>query len=181
MELILTSIDGLFVLKPYLFTDERGYFFESYNQEAFRKIGISSTFVQDNQSCSKKGVIRGLHFQKPPFAQAKLVRVIRGEVLDIAVDLRKSSPTYGRYYSILLSDENQLQFFIPEGFAHGFVSLKEDTLLAYKCSAFYNKAAEACIRFDDPTLNIDWKTNEPIVNAKDLDAISFDRFQTPFL
>lgn len=180
MEYTKTEIEGLLILKPKIFHDERGGFFESYNQTVFEKIGIPDTFVQDNQSFSKKGVIRGLHFQKPPFAQAKLVRVIRGAVLDVAVDLRKNSPTYGQHHAVLLSGENNLQFFIPVGFAHGFVALEDDTIFTYKCSNFYNKDSEGSIRYDDPTLAIDWQVENPIVNEKDLQGESFNDFITMF-
>ena len=180
MELIKTSIEGLLVLKPRIFHDERGYFFESYNQNMFQSLGISDVFVQDNQSFSQKGVIRGLHFQKPPYAQAKLVRVIKGSVIDVAVDIRKASPTYGQHHAVLLSEENQLQFFLPVGFAHGFVALEDDTIFTYKCSNFYNKDAEGTIRFDDPTLHIDWKTAQPIVNEKDLQSELFADFKSMF-
>ena len=180
MELIKTPIEGLVVLKPRIFHDERGYFFESYNQNMFQSLGIPDVFVQDNQSFSQKGVIRGLHFQKPPYAQAKLVRVIKGSVIDVAVDIRKASPTYGQHYAVLLSEENQLQFFIPVGFAHGFVALEDDTIFTYKCSNFYTKDSEGTIRFDDPTLNIDWKIEQPIVNEKDLQSELFADFKSMF-
>ncbi|MDL2230972.1 dTDP-4-dehydrorhamnose 3,5-epimerase [Bacteroidales bacterium OttesenSCG-928-L19] len=180
MELIKTPIAGLFILKPRIFFDERGYFFESYNLATFQQLGIHETFVQDNQSSSAKGVIRGLHFQKPPFAQAKLVRVIKGAALDVAVDIRKESPTYGQHHTILLSEENQLQFFIPAGFAHGFVALEDQTIFAYKCSSFYNKASEGTIRYDDPDLGIDWQIENPIINEKDLQALFFKDFNSMF-
>lgn len=180
MELIETLIDGLLILKPRVFHDERGYFFESYNQQIFTSLGIKERFVQDNQSFSKKGVVRGLHFQNPPHAQAKLVRVIRGSVLDVAVDLRKNSKTYGKYHAVELSGDNNLQFFIPVGFAHGFVALEDDTVFAYKCSRLYNKESEGSIRFDDPVLDIDWKIEQLIVNEKDLQATSFSDFKSMF-
>jgi len=173
-------ISGLILLQPTIFNDDRGCFFESYNQEIFKKLGIDDVFVQDNQSCSKKNVIRGLHFQIPPFAQAKLVRVMRGTALDVAVDLRKESPTYGQYFSILLSEENQMQLYIPVGFAHGFAALEEDTVFAYKCSNLYHKDSEKTIIFDDIDLNIKWNIENPIVAAKDLQAISFRDFISPF-
>ena len=180
MELIKTQIEGLVILKPRIFYDERGYFFESYNYNTFKSLGIPDVFVQDNQSCSQKNVIRGLHFQNPPFAQAKLVRVIQGSVIDVAVDIRKDSPTYGQHHTVLLSAENQLQFFLPIGFAHGFVALEENTIFTYKCSDFYNKDAEGTIRFDDSTLDIDWKTENPVVNEKDRKSVSFSDFISMF-
>jgi len=174
------TISGLKLLQPTLFNDERGYFFESYNSETFKKLGINDDFLQDNQSCSKKNVIRGLHFQVPPFAQSKLVRVIKGAALDVAVDLRKDSATYGQYFSVLLSEENNLQFYIPEGFAHGFAVLEENTLFAYKCSTIYHKESERTILFNDNDLNIDWQLNTPIVSERDLQGIRFKDFITPF-
>jgi dTDP-4-dehydrorhamnose 3,5-epimerase len=155
MELLKTQIEGLLILKPQIFIDARGLFFESYNEKTFESLGILDKFVQDNQSLSQKGVIRGLHYQKPPFAQAKLVRVIKGAALDVAVDIRKNSPTYGKYFSILLTGENNVQFYLPSGFAHGFASLEDDTIFAYKCSNFYNKESEESIIYNDPILNID--------------------------
>lgn len=180
MELILTPIDQLLVLKPSLYTDDRGYFFESYNQQKLSDLGLHFTFVQDNQSMSKKGVIRGLHFQFPPYAQTKLVRVIQGEILDIALDLRKNSITYGKYFSIHLSGVNQLQFLIPEGFAHGFVALEDNTIVQYKCTQFYNKNAEGTIIYNDPDVNINWGVDDPITTEKDLLGVSFKSFISPF-
>jgi dTDP-4-dehydrorhamnose 3,5-epimerase len=173
-------IPALKLFHPHIFNDERGCFFESYNCETFKNLGIEDVFVQDNQSCSKKNVIRGLHFQIPPFAQAKLVRVIKGAVLDVAVDLRKESATYGQHFSIILNEENQLQFYIPVGFAHGFAALEEDTIFAYKCSEIYHKEAERSILFNDKDLNINWNIDNPIVADKDLQAICFKDFISPF-
>ncbi|MDR2979528.1 MAG: dTDP-4-dehydrorhamnose 3,5-epimerase [Bacteroidales bacterium] len=180
MEVIKTGIEGLIVIKPSVFADKRGYFYESYNAKRYRELGIDTPFVQDNQSCSKKRVIRGLHFQKPPFAQDKLVRVIQGSVLDAAVDLRKDSTTYGLHFSVVLTGENHLQFFIPKGFAHGFAALEDDTIFAYKCSNLYHKDSEVTIRFDDPDLAIDWQIDNPIVNEKDLQSENFRTFKTMF-
>lgn len=181
MQIIHTPIEGLVILEPLIFHDTRGYFYESYNQQKMKELGIDTIFVQDNQSYSQKGVIRGLHFQKPPFAQAKLVRVIKGKVLDVAVDIRKSSPTYGQHFSIILTGENHRQFLIPEGFAHGFVALEDDSIFTYKCSQFYHKEAEMSIRYNDPTLNINWGLdNTPIMTEKDLCGVLFDQFNTPF-
>ena len=176
----LSPISGLMLLRPTIFQDDRGYFFESYNYETFKNLGIDDVFMQDNQSYSKKDVIRGLHFQEPPFAQAKLVRVIQGAVLDVAVDIRKESATYGQYFSVVLSKENQLQFYIPVGFAHGFAALEDHTVFSYKCSNVYHKNSEKSILFNDKDLNINWNVKKPIVAAKDLEAICFKDFISPF-
>jgi len=167
MEINETFIKGLFVIKPKVFEDNRGYFFESYNKELFGKLGIPSDFVQDNQSMSDKNVLRGLHFQKEPFAQGKLVRVLKGSVLDVAVDIRKNSHTYGRHYKHILSEENKLMMWIPEGFAHGFLTLENQTVFFYKCTTYYNKQSEASILWNDPKLAIDWGITNPIISEKD--------------
>ncbi len=180
MNIIKTNIEGLLIVEPRIFRDDRGYFFESYNEKTFKENGIASDFVQDNQSCSQKNVVRGLHFQKPPFAQAKLVRVIQGAVIDFAVDIRKGSPTYGKYESVLLTGDNFKQFYIPEGFAHGFVALEDNTIFAYKCSNFYNKESEGCIIYNDKDINVDWTIEKPIVSEKDLLGVKFSEFVTPF-
>lgn len=166
-----TGIPGLLIFEPRVFKDERGYFFESYNEETFRRQGIDLRFVQDNQSNSCYGVVRGLHYQLDPHAQAKLVRVIHGTILDIAVDIRKGSPTFGQYVGIELSADNKLQFLIPPGFAHGFSVLSGTAEVVYKCDTLYNRESEAGIRFDDPAIGIDWKlpADKLIVSAKDLD------------
>ena len=157
MKVIDTSIEGAYIIEPRIFSDSRGYFFESYSQKEFdEKIG-PIRFVQDNESYSSYGVLRGLHFQKPPFAQSKLVRVISGRVLDVAVDIRKGSPTYGQHVAVELSGENHRQFFIPRGFAHGFVVLSETALFQYKCDNFYAPQSEGAIAWDDPDLAIDWR------------------------
>jgi dTDP-4-dehydrorhamnose 3,5-epimerase len=174
------TISGLKLLSPTVYNDDRGYFFESYNYETFKNLGIEDVFVQDNQSYSKKNVIRGLHFQAPPFEQAKLVRVVKGAALDVAVDLRKNSPTYGQHFSILLSEENQLQFYIPVGFAHGFAALEEHTIFAYKCSKIYHRDSERSIIYNDIDLNIHWNIENPIVADKDLQAVCFKDFISPF-
>ena len=181
MEIIETKIKDLLVIKPDVFADERGYFFESYNKERFLEHGLDMTFVQDNESQSMKGVLRGLHFQKPPFAQAKLVRILRGAALDFAVDIRKGSPTYGQYYSVLLTADNFRQFYIPAGFAHGFSALEDNTIFFYKCSNFYNKASEGSIRFDDPDLNIDWQVEHPLTSEKDTEGPYLKDFDSPFV
>lgn len=181
MEVKKTEIEGLLILEPKVFQDERGYFFESFNERVWQEAGVNEHWLQDNQSCSQKGVVRGLHFQKPPFAQAKLVRILRGAAIDFAVDIRKGSPTYGKYCSVLLTADNFRQFYIPAGFAHGFSALEDDTLFAYKCSNFYNKASEGSIRFDDPDLNIDWQVENPLTSEKDLHGAFLKDFDSPFV
>ncbi len=180
MELITTKIKDLLIIKPRVFEDARGYFFESYNEAAFKTNGIDVSFVQDNQSLSNTGVLRGLHFQAPPFDQGKLVRVINGAVLDIAVDIRKNSPTYGEYVSIELTEENKTMFYIPSGFAHGFVTLKDNTIFSYKCTQLYNKASEGTILWNDTDLNINWNISNPILSDKDLLGTLFKEFVSPF-
>lgn len=159
MPFIDTPLDGLKVFIPRVWEDERGYFFESFNRSLFEQGGIIADFVQDNQARSAYGVLRGLHYQVAPYAQAKLVRVLQGEVLDIAVDIREDSPTYGQSYSLVLSAENRRQLFIPRGFAHGYVVLSETAEFFYKCDNYYSKEHEGGIRFDDPNLNIDWEVS----------------------
>lgn len=170
MKIELTGFEDLFLLKPRVHSDHRGYFLESFNLEQFtRMTGLKMGFVQDNEAKSDRGVIRGLHYQLHPFAQSKLVRVIRGKVLDVALDIRPDSATYGRHYAVILSGDNKYQLFIPKGFAHGYAVLENDTIFGYKCDAFYNPEREAGIRFDDPALNIDWKipAKEVVVSEKD--------------
>jgi dTDP-4-dehydrorhamnose 3,5-epimerase len=145
MEVIKTKIEGLLIINPKVFADARGYFFESYNETVFKQNGIEANFVQDNQSLSNTGVLRGLHFQAPPFDQGKLVRVINGAVLDVAVDIRKNSSTYGEYVAMELTEENKTMFYIPPGFAHGFLTLRDNTIFSYKCTNVYNKASEGCV------------------------------------
>lgn len=180
MEIVKTPIEGLLVIKPDVFADNRGYFFETYNEEKFRLLGLRTDFVQDNESCSSKGVVRGLHFQAPPFAQAKLIRVVRGSVLDFALDIRRGSPTYGRYFSVKLDDIEKNMFFIPEGFAHGFLTLEDNTVFSYKCTALYNKQSERGLLWNDKKLNIDWTIAEPILSDKDKLWGKFDEFTSPF-
>lgn len=181
MNIIETEIEGVFIIEPRVFEDERGYFFESFNAKLWKeKTGVELEFVQDNESKSNKGVLRGLHFQAPPYAQAKLVRVVSGKVLDVAVDLRKGSKTYGQHVTAVLSAENKRQFFIPEGFAHGFLTLEDDTIFSYKCTGFYNHESEGGLMWNDPILNIDWNSNNPILSEKDKDYKIFDTFVTPF-
>ena len=177
-----TRIKDLVIIEPKVFNDERGYFFEAYNQAKFQNEGINYQFIQDNQSFSKRGVVRGLHLQINPFAQAKLVRVLEGEILDVAVDLRKNSPTYGQHVSVVLSADNKKQLMVPHGFAHGFSVLSETASVLYKVDQAYNKESERGIRYDDPTLAIDWQldTNEIIVSEKDVILPSFNDIDWKF-
>jgi len=170
LEIIDCPIPGLQVLKPELFGDERGYFYESYSAKKYAAAGVSDLFIQDNQSYSKKGVLRGLHLQAPPFAQAKLVRVSLGSVYDVAVDLRPDSPSFGQYYGLILSEANHLQFYIPHGFAHGYLVLSETAVFQYKCDQYYHPSAERGLRFDDPDLGISWPLTGMAfeVSAKDI-------------
>ncbi len=174
-----TPIKDLMLITPNVFSDERGYFMETYNQKNLEKV-IHSAFVQDNESQSQKDVLRGLHYQKPPFAQAKLVRVIFGSILDVAIDIRKDSATYGQHFKHVLSAENKKQLYIPVGFAHGFLSLENDTILSYKCSDFYHKESEASLLWNDADLNIDWGVTNPILAVKDTMAEKFSTFENPF-
>jgi dTDP-4-dehydrorhamnose 3,5-epimerase len=170
MNFIPTKLEGCFVIEPKVIQDERGYFMESFNEKTFQNgIGQNVHFVQDNQSFSSKGVLRGLHYQTGEHAQAKLVRVLKGEVLDVAVDIRPNSPTFGQYEAVFLSSENQKQFFVPRGFAHGFLVLSETATFFYKCDNFYNKESEGGISYDDKTVNIDWKfpLEDLIISEKD--------------
>jgi len=165
-----TEIEGLLIITPDVFQDDRGFFLETYNRDVFKKNGLPINFVQDNRSISKKHVLRGLHFQKPPYAQGKLVSVAQGAVLDVAVDLRPHSSTFGKWKSVLLSSDNKLIFWIPEGFAHGFVALEDDTVFQYKCTNVYHKESEGIIRWNDPDLNIEWGVTNPILSEKDANA-----------
>jgi dTDP-4-dehydrorhamnose 3,5-epimerase len=180
MDTLTTRIEGLLIIKPDVFADSRGYFFESYNLNKFLEAGMDVRFLQDNESKSKKGVLRGLHFQAPPFDQGKLVRVIQGSVLDVAVDIRKGSPTYGKYESIVLTGQNKWMFWVPPGFAHGFITLEEDTVFFYKCTNVYNKASEGSIVWNDPDLGIDWGIKEPSLAEKDRLAPGFRDMVSPF-
>ncbi len=170
MNIKATTLEGCFIIEPKVLNDERGYFFESFHQKKFHELtGVKTQFVQDNQSLSQRGVLRGLHFQTGEFTQSKLVKVIKGSVLDVAVDLRKDSSTFGKHFSILLSEKNKLQLFIPRGFAHGFVVLENDTIFSYKCDNYYNKSAEGGVMYNDPDLDIDWmlEEDEIILSEKD--------------
>ncbi len=180
MEIVKTKIPDLYIVKPTVFEDNRGYFFESYNKEVFLHNGIDQNFVQDNESKSAAGVLRGLHFQKPPFDQGKLVRVMHGAVLDVAVDLRKASSTYGQWVSVELNHDNKWMYWIPPGFAHGFVTLEDNTIFFYKCTNVYNKESEGSIYWNDSDLNIDWKVSNPILSEKDIVGPSFKDFISPF-
>lgn len=169
MEVIKTEIDGVVIIEPRIFKDARGYFFESFSEREFEEKVCKTTFVQDNESYSSYGVLRGLHFQKPPFTQSKLVRVIKGAVLDVAVDIRKGSPTYGKHVTVELTEDNHRQLFIPRGFAHGFAVLSDEVLFQYKCDNFYAPQADGGIAWDDPDLSIDWRipANKVILSEKD--------------
>jgi len=181
LEVIKTEIGGLLVFKPNVFSDERGYFFESYNEESYRNAGIDLSFVQDNISKSKKNTIRGLHYQIGKKAQGKLCKVIYGKVLDVAVDIRFGSPTFGKYFSSELSEENHIQLWIPPGFAHGFSVLSEEAIFSYKCTALYSKEHERSILFNDSSLNINWIVDSPIVSEKDLKAPLLKDIQKDFI
>ncbi|MEI8217932.1 MAG: dTDP-4-dehydrorhamnose 3,5-epimerase [Elusimicrobiota bacterium] len=165
-----TKLPGVMIFEPKVFGDSRGYFFESYNATVFKEAGIDVTFVQDNESKSGYGVLRGLHFQRAPFTQAKLVRVVQGKILDVVVDIRKDSPQCGRWISVELSGENKRQIFVPRGYAHGFVSLSDEVVLQYKCDNFYQPSSEAGIRYDDATLNIDWQIPHAAISISSKDA-----------
>lgn len=181
MEILKEPMKGLLVLQPKVFEDNRGYFYESYNFDTFKSLGISETFLQDNQSLStQKGVLRGLHFQNEPFAQAKLVRVVTGSVLDVVVDIRKESPTYGQHFGITLTGQNKTQLYIPRGFAHGFLTLENNSLFNYKCSNIYNKDSEDGILWNDTDLGIDWGINDPILSEKDTLNQRFSDFNSKF-
>lgn len=180
MEFIKNNFKDLVVIKPTIFKDQRGYFFESYNRITFLNGGIEATFVQDNQSLSQKGVLRGLHFQAPPFEQGKLVRVLHGSVLDVVVDIRKESATYGQHFSIKLDANEKTMLYIPPGFAHGFLTLEDNTVFSYKCTNVYNKASEGAILWNDSDLNINWGINNPIISEKDQQALPLKSFISPF-
>lgn len=182
MKITTTSIEGLLLIEPQIFTDSRGYFFESYSEAKFTAAGVDITFVQDNQSVSCKNAVRALHAQSNPHAQAKLVRVVKGRVLDVAVDIRSNSATYGKYQTFELSADNQLQLLIPQGFLHGFVALEDDTIFAYKVNNYYSKDCEIGIKWNDPTLNINWGVtdSEALLSPKDELLPAFKDFKSPF-
>ena len=184
MKIIRSSISGLFIIEPTLHGDSRGYFFESYNVRDFaQQTGLDISFVQDNESKSRRGVVRGLHFQRPPFAQSKLVRVVEGRVLDVAVDIRRGSPTYGQYEAVELTADNHRQFFIPKGFAHGFAVLSSEAVFQYKCDAYYEPTSEDAIAWDDPSIGIDWQLSqaEVILSDKDRTHRPLAELDSPFL
>ena len=182
MNIIKTEFPGLMVIEPKVFGDARGYFFESYNERIMTEAGINTAFRQDNQSFSKFGVIRGLHFQLNPYSQTKLIRVLEGKIYDVALDLRRGSPTFGKWYGLELSAENKQQLYIPQGFAHGFSVLSEQATILYKCDNFYNPQSEGGVLYNDPTLNIDWKLDASIatVSGKDKILPTFDMLETFF-
>ena len=182
MEVLTTDIEGVFIIKPRVFGDARGYFFESYSKREFEEKVGKVDFVQDNESMSKKGVMRGLHFQRPPFSQSKLVRCVKGSVLDVAVDIRKGSPTYGKHVAVELTEDNHLQFFIPKGFAHGFVVLSDVAVFQYKCDNFYHPESDGGISILDDSLGIDWKisTQNAILSEKDTKHPLLKDFDSPF-
>lgn len=180
MELRETGIEGLIEIAPRVFGDERGWFLESYNQARYDSLIKGTRFIQDNLSCSMKGVVRGLHFQAPPFSQAKLVSVIQGKVLDVAVDLRRTSATYGKVFTVILDGERKNQLFIPRGFAHGFASLEDQTVFAYKCDNPYSKESERTLLWNDSDLDIDWGVTSPSLSEKDKTGEAFRSFRSPF-
>ncbi len=180
MEVISTPIKDLLILQPKVFEDDRGYFYESYSKTIFQKAGIDFDFVQDNQSLSQKNVLRGLHFQNPPYSQGKLVRAIKGSILDVALDIRKNSATYGQHFDIVLNETNKTMLWIPPGFAHGFLTLEDDTIFSYKCTNVYSKASEDCILWNDPTLAINWGVNAPTLSEKDKTGKFFKNYESMF-
>lgn len=182
MNITTTHIEGLLIIEPRIFHDNRGYFYESYNKQKYTEAGITAGFVQDNQSFSQKGTLRGLHAQANPFAQGKLVRVLQGRVLDVAVDIRKNSPTYGQHVTVELSGENHKQFWVPPGFLHGFVTLEDDTIFTYKVTNYYDKASEIGVIWNDPALAIGWGINEKdaLLSPKDELLPSFKALVSPF-
>ena len=182
MEVIKTAVDGVVIIEPKVFADSRGYFFESFSQREFEEKVRKINFVQDNESMSSYGVMRGLHFQRPPFTQSKLVRCVKGKVLDVAVDIRKGSPTYGQHVAVELTEDNHRQFFVPRGFAHGFAVLSETAIFQYKCDNFYAPQADGGISIQDDTLGIDWQSpmDKAILSDKDLKHLCLKDFDSPF-
>jgi len=180
MQFERNEFEGVFIIRPRVFEDERGYFFESFNKNVFKENGLNIDFVQDNESLSQKNVLRGMHFQRPPYAQGKLIRVIQGSVLDVAVDIRKTSKTYGQYFRIELSAKNKTMIYIPTGFAHGFLTLEDNTIFSYKCTNFFNKESEDALLWNDEEIGIDWGIKTPILSDKDKKAQLFNSYNTPF-
>ncbi len=181
MKLLEELMPGLFLLEATVFGDSRGFFMETYNANSYHSFLGNTTFVQDNLSLSHRGVVRGLHFQAPPHAQGKLVSVLRGKVLDVVVDIRVGSPTYGHHASVELSEENHRQLYVAPGFAHGFATLSDNTLFHYKCSGFYNKPAEGCLLWNDADLGINWGVSDPIISQKDTEGLRLKNLESPFL
>jgi dTDP-4-dehydrorhamnose 3,5-epimerase len=180
LKILKTELEGVLIIEPDFFPDSRGFFFESYNKKKYEDAGMNFEFVQDNISKSNKGTVRGLHYQVGEFAQGKLCQVLTGSVMDVAVDIRSGSPTYGRHVAVELTGANHKQIWIPPGFAHGFSVLEDDTIFSYKCTAFYSKIDERAILYNDAELNIDWKIKEPIVSEKDLEAKKFSEIEIDF-
>jgi len=180
MEIRETPIADLKIIQPAVFGDHRGYFMESFNEAKFAEAGLPTDFVQDNQSMSAKNILRGLHFQAPPFAQGKLVRVIKGAVLDVALDIRKGSPTYGQHFALELNESNKTMLWIPPGFAHGFLTLVDETIFSYKCTGLYNQSSEGGILWNDPALGIQWGIDQPILSQKDEILPKLADFNSPF-
>ena len=180
IEITQTGLPDLILIKPKIWQDARGYFFESYHQAQWNEKGLNFHFVQENQSLSSRGVLRGLHFQYPPKAQAKLVRVIKGSVLDVVLDIRKGSPTYGQHYSIVLSEQNFLQMYVPIGFAHGFLTLEDNTIFSYKCSDFYAPEIENGVLWNDESLQIAWNIESPLLSLKDTKLPRLSELDSPF-
>ncbi len=181
MKFTKTPIAGLLIIEPDVFKDSRGYFFESFSENKYSELGENIKFVQDNISRSKHGTVRGLHYQVGEFAQGKLCQVLKGRVLDVAVDIRFDSPTFGKYFSVELSEQNHLQFWMPEGFAHGFSVLSDEAIFSYKCTQFYDKASERCIIYNDKSLHIDWMIENPIVSEKDSFGVEFSQIEQDFI
>lgn len=180
MKIISEDIPGVKLIQPQIFEDDRGYFYESFNAQKLKDLGIHESFVQDNQSLSNKGVLRGLHFQNPPMAQGKLVRVIKGSVYDVAVDIRNGSPTYGKHFGVELNETNKLMLWVPAGFAHGFCTLEDQTIFSYKCTNYYSPQLESGINWDDSDIRINWNIENPILSAKDQNNISLKELDSPF-
>jgi dTDP-4-dehydrorhamnose 3,5-epimerase len=173
-------LSGLYLIKPKVFEDHRGHFFESFREDVLKDLGVITNFVQDNQRLSQKGILRGLHFQAHPFPQGKLVRVIKGAVLDVALDIRKDSDTYGKFVCVELTEKNRNMLYIPPGFAHGFLTLEDNTIFAYKCTEYYHPEVEGGVLWNSPELNIPWNIENPVLSAKDIDLPSFSEFISPF-
>lgn len=180
MQIEKTILEGVFIITPKVFQDNRGYFYESFSAKDWEDAGLSNNFVQDNQSLSGKGILRGLHFQAPPYAQGKLVRVVKGAVLDVAVDIRKNSPTYGKHIAVELSETNFKMMWVPAGFAHGFLTLEDDTIFTYKCTNTYNKESEGGLMWNDPAIGINWGLENPNLSDKDKDYLPLEKFESPF-